>query len=114
MDLKRAAHAKKSFEQESEEAQGALAGFMLEVQGFIDKELPCLPDGDKAAVAWYVSELIAGIMNARVGDLAELLANSASGYALAAVKYLGWMDQDPPADGPEVPDTLADGGLQDS
>jgi hypothetical protein len=59
-------------------------------KGFLLTELPAIPESDRAAVAWFVCELLNGMVSMPVRKVGDVMMDSATAYGLAAVSLLGW------------------------
>lgn len=53
------------------------------------EDLPALSEYDRAAVSWYISTMVAQILQFSVADLSDIIADTSIGYALAACKLTG-------------------------
>lgn len=99
MDLDAVKRCKAIYDSGTDEAKLVLGNYRDQCLHFLEKDLPAIPEADRAAVAWYLSEVFQMLRTASVARVNDLLENSATGYALAAVSLLGW-DKEAPSGEP--------------
>jgi hypothetical protein len=59
-------------------------------KGFLAEDLPALSESDRAAVSWFVAELLTGMFELPVRKIGAVLTDTATAYSVATVDLLGW------------------------
>lgn len=94
MDLEAVKRAKAYHDGTPEGPEKAhLSAVVTQVKSALAKDLPALPESDRAAVAWYIAELVMAFRIVPLMDASDSLAMTSDAYALAAVELLGWGDK---------------------
>jgi len=90
MDLNRAARVKGHYDAAPPEDKAVIDEQVRVVLEALERELPALPETDRAAAAWLLAEVVATLLQTPAEELPDILFNSAIAYAVASVKLLGW------------------------
>jgi hypothetical protein len=62
----------------------------FKVRSYLAQSLPALSESDKAAVSWYIAQLLYGVREVDLEHASDTLTNSAAAYSVATAQLLGW------------------------
>jgi hypothetical protein len=90
VNLRLVAEFKKMLGESSAEVREEASRYALEASGHLDRRLPAIPEGDRAAVAWVIADVVSAIGALPLSDVSGRLDATVLGYRSAALKFLGW------------------------
>jgi hypothetical protein len=90
VDLERVRNIAAAWKEDAAESDGTVEHNVAQCLNFLESEFPAFPDSDKAAVAWFASQLLAYLGTVAVSTIGATLDTSAEAYAVTTVKLLGW------------------------
>ena len=92
MDLEKVKSVTAKYAAMSDEDKAEAEPFVIQVMGFMERDLPALSELDQAAVAWYIVCMLGGLMQVPLGDASGILESNSVAYAVVTGRKLGWLE----------------------
>jgi hypothetical protein len=92
MNLEGVARVKAAYDNMDDEQREDIRALSDKSHEFIEKNFPALCTSDRAAIAWFTSELTTALLSIPISRISDVIKDTAAAYALTTVDLMGWND----------------------